>query len=123
MNQEYLKKGASQVTEEDLGRIQNNEREIHSRFESAGPLTRFIEDAKLLFSLIRDYRNGRYRKIPWWALSAIAFTLLYVFNPFDIVPDVLPVVGYVDDAAVFVLCLALIEQQLREYKQWKTSSP
>ncbi|HLF20117.1 MAG TPA: YkvA family protein [Bacteroidota bacterium] len=120
INEEFLKRGAGDVTEKNLNEVRDKSDEIRSKFESGGPLGRFIEDAKLFLSLIRDYMKGEYRRIPWWAISAVVFTLLYVFNPFDIVPDLLPVVGYVDDAAVFVLCLALVEQQLREYKEWKT---
>ena len=117
---DFFKKGAREVTEQDIDKVRDKSDEIQSKFQSGGPLARFIEDGKLLLSLTRDYVNGKYKRIPWWAISAVVFTLLYVFNPFDIVPDVLPVVGYVDDAAVFVLCLGLVEQQLREYKEWKT---
>ncbi|MBI4428792.1 MAG: DUF1232 domain-containing protein [Ignavibacteriales bacterium] len=121
VNEDFLKNGAGEITEKDLAEVQSKSEEIRSKFEHGGPLQRFIEDGRLFLSLIRDYTKGQYRKIPWWAIAAVAFTLLYVFNPFDIVPDVLPVIGYVDDSAVFVLCLALVEQQLREYKEWKTT--
>lgn len=121
INEDFVKKGAGEITEVDLDEVQGKSEEIRSKFERGGPLQRFIEDGKLFLSLIRDYSKGEYRKIPWWALAAVVFTLLYVFNPFDLVPDVLPVIGYVDDSAVFVLCLALVEQQLREYKEWKTT--
>ena len=47
------------------------------------------------------------------------FALLYVFNPFDLLPDVLPIIGAVDDAAVVGACLLLIERDLRQYRSWK----
>ena len=120
ITEEFLKNGAAEITDKDVENVNSKSDEIRSKFETGGPLRRFIEDARLLLSLLRDYVKGKYRKIPWWAISAVVFTLLYVFNPFDIVPDLLPVIGYVDDAAVFAFCLALVEQQLREYKEWKT---
>ena len=119
IDEEFLKNGATKITDRDIEMVNSKFAEIRSEFEKRGPLQRFVEDAKLLFSVVRDYWKGEYKKIPWWAISAIVFTLLYVFNPFDIIPDVLPVIGYVDDASVFAVCLALVEQQLLEYRQWK----
>jgi uncharacterized membrane protein YkvA (DUF1232 family) len=46
-----------------------------------------------------------------------------VFNPLDLVPDVLPIVGQVDDAAVVAGCLILIQQDLHAYRKWKQSQP
>jgi uncharacterized membrane protein YkvA (DUF1232 family) len=57
--------------------------------------------------------------LPYWTLSAVAFTLLYVANPFDLVPDALPGVGLVDDAAVLSVCLLMVEQDLYDYKAWR----
>ncbi len=49
----------------------------------------------------------------------MVFALIYVFNPFDIVPDVLPIIGAVDDATVIAACLMLIERDLNKYRTWK----
>jgi len=49
--------------------------------------------------------------------------LIYVLNPFDLVPDVLPVIGQVDDASVFAACLMLIQRDLNQYKKWKEGQP
>lgn len=57
--------------------------------------------------------------MPKWTLSAAAFTLLNVLNPFDVVPDVLPLRGLLDDVAVVSACLSLVEQDLQEYQDWK----
>jgi len=47
-------------------------------------------------------------------------TLIYVLNPFDMVPDVLPVIGQLDSVAVVQgACLILIKQGLHKYKDWK----
>lgn len=56
----------------------------------------------LLKALVKD---GRVPKI----VRALPFLLaLYLATPIDIVPDFIPVLGYMDDVAVVVLTLALM---------------
>jgi uncharacterized membrane protein YkvA (DUF1232 family) len=93
--------------------------EIKKKFALPGPLNRFVEDGRLLIELVRDYLSGKYRQLPYWTIAASAFTLIYVFNPLDIVPDVLPVVGVLDDATIVGACLMMIEQDLLHYRKWK----
>jgi len=57
--------------------------------------------------------------VPIGTVSAIGFALLYVLNPLDLVPDVLPVVGLLDDAAVVSACVVLVEQDLHAYNAWR----
>lgn len=122
IDEEFVKKGAQNIDEEDVQKVLDREKEIKDKFKKKGPLGRFIEDVKLLFSLVGDYWNGNYREIPWWAMSAIVFALLYVFNPVDFIPDFIPFVGYVDDAAVVGLCLNLVEKELHKYNEWKIAA-
>ena len=117
--EEQLRKGASTIKEEDLKRVLEKREEIEKKFSGAGPLGRFIADLKLLFSLIGDYVKGQYRAIPFWSIAAIVAALLYVLSPIDLIPDFIPVIGYVDDAMVVAACLAMVEQDLHAYKEWK----
>jgi uncharacterized membrane protein YkvA (DUF1232 family) len=65
---------------------------------------------------------GVYRRVPYGVIASIVFTLIYVLNPFDLVPDMLPVIGQMDDVAVLGACLILVEQDLHKYKDWKQGS-
>jgi uncharacterized membrane protein YkvA (DUF1232 family) len=56
-------------------------------------------------------------------IAAAAFALIYVFNPFDLVPDVLPFIGAVDDASIIAACLMMIERDLIKYRDWKVNQP
>src|SRR3954452_18369504 len=57
---------------------------------------------KLLRRLISDPRVARRHKI------ALAVAAGYLVLPFDVVPDFIPVVGYLDDALVVGLALRLV---------------
>lgn len=114
-----LTKRTGKVTEEDLDTVLNKQKEIEDKFKTGGPLGRYIEDLKLLFAIVKDYVNGSYREIPWYSIAAIVAALLYVLTPIDLIPDVIPVIGLVDDAFVVAACLSMIENDLHKYKEWK----
>jgi len=59
---------------------------------------------RLLFRLVRDERVDRKYRV------GTGLALAYAILPFDLIPDRIPVIGKVDDAAVAVLALTrLIE--------------
>ena len=115
--EEILRENASRISKEDIKEVLEKQEEIESRFK--GPLKRFLRDAKELLSLLKDYASGEYRRAPFFTVAAITAALLYVLNPFDLIPDFIPVVGQVDDALVVSLCLYLIEKDLKRYREWK----
>jgi uncharacterized membrane protein YkvA (DUF1232 family) len=117
--EDMISKGVRDIREEDVEEVLNKTEEIKKKFEMPGPLARFIEDLRLLISLLKDYWSGKYRQVPFWTISAIVFALLYVLNPMDLIPDFIPGVGLMDDAMVIASCLALIEKDLMQYKRWK----
>jgi uncharacterized membrane protein YkvA (DUF1232 family) len=108
---------SSNVSEDDVSGILDKEEDILEK--AHGPLAKFAQDIKLLFSLVKDYWEGEYRAIPWGTVAGIVGALLYVFCPIDLIPDFIPFAGLVDDAAVLALCLAGISSDLEEYRSWK----
>ena len=118
-DEEFVREGAEKVTDKDIENVAEHADDIRKQFSARGPLKRFIEDGRIMTALIRDWRSGTYRRAMRWTIAAAAFALIYVINPFDIVPDVLPFVGAVDDASVIAACLFLIERDLFKYRDWK----
>ena len=114
-----VKKGAAKIKDKDFERVLKKSEAIKNKFKHAKPLGRFVEDVVLLLSIVKDYIKGNYKNIPRWSIAAIVFSLLYVLNPFDVIPDFITFIGYLDDAAVIAGCLYLVEQDLKEYKEWK----
>ena len=85
-------------------------------------LDRFLENTKLFIAIIKDYLTAKYRKIPYWIICTIVFTVLYVFNPLDVLPDFIPVAGQLDDVAVVMICARLSEREIRRYNKWKETN-
>ena len=118
---EYVREGAAKVTDKDIEEVADRADDIRKQFSARGPLKRFVEDGRIMTALLKDWRAGKYRGALRWTIAAAAFALIYVINPFDIVPDVIPFVGAVDDASVIAACLFLIERDLFKYRDWKIS--
>jgi len=117
--EEFVKEEAQRVTDRDVEKVLKRSEEIKKKFRTGGPLGRFFEDGQLLVGMVKDYWSKAYRKVPGATIAAVVVSLIYVLNPLDLVPDVLPIIGQVDDAAIVAACLLLIEQDLFSYRQWK----
>lgn len=75
----------------------------------------------LLFSMLLDSFKGRY-PLPKKTALLLIFAFLYLISPVDIIPDVFPLIGLVDDVAVLVFSLNFIRGDLENYRAWKNYS-
>lgn len=53
------------------------------------------------------YVAARDPRVPWYAKAFMALTLAHTLSPIDLVPDFIPVLGYLDDLVVTPLGIAL----------------
>jgi uncharacterized membrane protein YkvA (DUF1232 family) len=61
-----------------------------------------------IYKWYRDLlQNPKYR---WWVVGA---SILYLVSPIDFLPDIFPVVGWIDDAAVIGLLVAEMSQLVK----------
>ena len=75
----------------------------------------------VMISMLRSYYNGTYKEVPYKVIVAIVGVLIYWLAPVDLIPDVIPGIGLVDDAAVVSLALKLVKEDLDAYKRWKNN--
>ena len=71
-------------------------------------IQRWQERAKSLkletYALYLAYRDPR---VPWYAKVLAAAVVAYAFSPVDLIPDFVPVLGYLDDLLIVPLGVAL----------------
>lgn len=72
-----------------------------------------------LVRLIRSWLNGSYRVFPWGTLFVLLLVGVYAVNPFDIIPDFIPGVGVIDDAAMLGFLVRSIIKDVRKFKDWE----
>jgi uncharacterized membrane protein YkvA (DUF1232 family) len=71
-------------------------------FESLSRRARVLKrETYALYLACRDPRT------PWYAKALTATVVAYAFSPIDLIPDFVPVLGYLDDLIVVPLGIAL----------------
>lgn len=103
---------------------------LRSLFEKAGkeaaalPRERFKENwpyIHTMLRLIRAFERGEYRQISNDDLTWIVAALNYLVDPFDLIPDSTPFLGFVDDAVVVGFVADKTRQVLDDFMIWETS--
>lgn len=74
---------------------------------------------KDMVALVRAFADGKYKEIPWGSLAAVTAAVLYFVSPIDAIPDMLPLIGFIDDAAIIGLASKLVEQDIKLFRQWR----
>lgn len=79
----------------------------------------WLADVPAVISLIRSYIRKEYKDVPIGSIIAGLAAIIYVVSPIDIIPDFIPGVGMLDDAAVFVACWKMIHDDVDKYQAWR----
>ena len=84
-------------------------------------IKKVIEKVKVLVEMLGAYVKGEYKKIPKKTLILLVAALIYLVNPFDLIPDFIPGIGYLDDARVIIFVFQSIFEDIQEFARWKES--
>lgn len=83
---------------------------------------KLFEDVGTLCELIMDYSRGLYNRIPLATVISILAAIIYLVSPLDLLPDALPFVGVLDDAAIIYIVTMAAKNDIEAYKHWKSST-
>ncbi len=96
-----------------------NDESIEEKIDKAYPaLKSALKNVRLLYSIFKDAVNGKY-KLPPASVAMIGGGLLYFILPADLIPDFIPVVGYLDDLAVLTTIMNALNKEISAYRTWK----
>lgn len=123
-SEDAFKASAENMNEERVNEAADSADEKIRSLENSIPesLKELWEEIKTLAALLRDYVKGDYKTVPFNTVAAIAAALLYFVSPVDVVPDFIPVLGYIDDAFVVNLCIRWCKMDIQNYREWKEKS-
>ncbi|WP_264740627.1 YkvA family protein [Cytobacillus firmus] len=84
--------------------------------EQKKPLTKLRNYSRKLkqnlFVLYLSYKDNR---VPWYAKLVAICVVAYAFSPIDLIPDFIPVLGYIDDLIIVPLGISLALKLIPPY--------
>src|SRR5512136_3448533 len=61
------------------------------------------------------YIAARDPRVPWYAKAFLGLVLAYAFCPIDLIPDFIPVIGYLDDLIIVPLGIVIALKTVPKY--------
>ena len=119
-----LEKGMeeAQTILEDEDKLEKLFQRLEKKLKNIPVVGEKLAVAASMASMVKSYVNKEYTEIPLGTILAAISAIAYLVSPIDIIADVIPVIGYVDDIAVIGACLKLIESDLNDYIEWRKAN-
>lgn len=116
-----VKFDSSKISDNELNEVLNNENQIKEKASKLNldKFSKLIKQLSLSMQMLKDFKTKAYTSIPWRTIALIVAAILYFINPFDIIPDFIPFLGYTDDAVAFAAIFKSAQIDLQNYCKWK----
>ena len=75
--------------------------------------------ALTLVRLVRRYASGDYRQISTTTIVLGLAVLLYVLSPIDLIPDFIPVIGFLDDLSLISWFVGKFQGEIVKFREWE----
>lgn len=85
------------------------------------PQMDFWSHLKAFFRLLKAYTKRQYTVIPWGSIVMVTASIIYFVTPIDLVLDWIPLLGFIDDAAVIVFVIRQIRADLEKFLVWEAN--
>ena len=72
--------------------------------------------------MVRSFVSGEYREVSSGTVVSGLAVLLYVLSPIDLVPDFIPVVGFLDDLSLVSWFVGKFHGEITKYREWETTT-
>jgi uncharacterized membrane protein YkvA (DUF1232 family) len=92
-----------------------------SQDHNRGALADVWGNLTALFRLLQAYSRHEYTDIPWGSIVLVVVAIIYFVSPVDLIPDFIPVAGYIDDASVIAFVLRQVRTDLDKFSAWEAA--
>ncbi len=95
---------------------------VKNRMKTIPMVGNVLSNVPIMFKLVNSYFKEEYTDIPRKQLLITVSALTYLIAPIDLIPDFIPVVGFLDDMAVVSACIKLTKPELDKYLAWRENA-
>ena len=82
-------------------------------------VNRLKEKLLLFVRMVRSFIRKEYTDVPWKTILAIIAGILYFVTPIDLIPDFIPITGFVDDFTVLYWVFNNFNKDIEEFRAWE----
>lgn len=79
----------------------------------------FFGRVKVFVRMIKAYIKGEYRMIPWKMMVMLVAGLVYFVMPVDVLPDFIPVTGFIDDITLIIWIFNSFKKEIDAFEIWE----
>ena len=69
--------------------------------------------------MVQAYIRGDYRVIPWKSLLLLVSGIIYFVMPLDLVPDFIPLMGFLDDLSIMLWIFQAVKTDIEDFEEWE----
>ena len=99
--------------ENDNEQTEYIEENLWAKLEKVGKKISFAKDIYALFKYMKD------SDISWYRKTIVVGALIYFIFPLDSIPDITPLIGYLDDLGVIAAVMKYLGSELLPYYENK----
>ncbi|MBR4165194.1 MAG: DUF1232 domain-containing protein [Lachnospiraceae bacterium] len=93
--------------------------ETMKKVANTSVLAGLLENIRMSYDMVSDSVTGKYKGVSKGTLALLAGGLSYLALPLDLVPDFIPVAGWMDDAALLGWMFARCADEFKKYGDTK----
>ena len=120
INSYQLKVNAEDAKPENVAQAKD---ETLNKVKNVSVLAGLFNNIRTAYDMVSDSVTGKYKGVSKGTRALLAGGLAYLALPIDLVPDFIPVAGWLDDAAVLGWIFTRCADEFKKYKKFKDSCP
>ena len=114
----------SKVNAEDANpeKVAEKKDDTLKKIANVSALAGLLDNIRTAYDMVSDTVTGKYKGVSKSTLALLAGGLAYLGLPVDLVPDFIPVAGWMDDAAVLGWIFTRCADEFKKYRDFKPRS-
>ena len=87
--------------------------------ENNDRLKEFSGKIYVMIRMVKAQLSGDYLEFPWRTLAMIVGALIYFVTPLDLIPDIIPILGFTDDVSIVYWIYKSVQEDIEKFETWE----